>query len=191
MELCAYLTTNRAIGIFRCRWVPPLPLLSQNRSQTSSASTSLSKSPMTLGSLPTCDIGLQANDILAGDGEPSEEFLVRFQVQVQVHSLPWLLECSNYLVTMVSSHLLDVLNFNRGYKPSVSGMAISTMFFSYPGHQYLLILSTQLLQEYFVPQICLRGLERVRLLILCCGQSAHFFPTKDPYCTEVGVISLL
>lgn len=66
----------------RCRWVPPLPLLSQNRSQTSSASTSLSKSPMTLGSLPTCDIGLQANDILAGDGEPSEEFLVRFQVQL-------------------------------------------------------------------------------------------------------------
>ena len=158
MELRACLTTNWAIGVSRCRWVPPLPLLSHNRSQTSSASTSLSKSPMTLGSLPTCDIGLQANDILAGDGEPAEEFLVRFQVQVQVHSLPWLFECCNYLVTMVSSHLLDVLNFNGGYKSSVSGMVISTIFFAYPGHQYLLILSTQFLQEYFVPQICLGGL---------------------------------
>jgi hypothetical protein len=58
-----------------------LPMV--NKSQGSSASTSLSESPMTLGSLPTNDVSPQADHSgSADDAELEEQFLVKFQLQV-------------------------------------------------------------------------------------------------------------
>ena len=58
-----------------------IPLV--NKSQGSSASTSLSESPMTLGSLPTNEVSPRADSCSTYDAELEEHFSVKFQLQVQ------------------------------------------------------------------------------------------------------------
>lgn len=59
-----------------------LPMV--NKSRGSSASTSLSESPMTLGSLPTDNgVSPQADSGSADDVGLEEHFVVKFQLQVR------------------------------------------------------------------------------------------------------------
>lgn len=54
-----------------------------NKSHGSSVSTSLSESPMTLGSLPTSEISPVTDSSPLEDAELEEHFVVKFQLQVQ------------------------------------------------------------------------------------------------------------
>ena len=78
-----YVLLLNCFWVYRCRWVSHFSLPMVNKSQGSSASTSLSESPMTLGSLPTNDVSPQADHSGSADGaEVEEQFLVKFQLQV-------------------------------------------------------------------------------------------------------------
>lgn len=60
-----------------------IPIPTVNKSRGSSASTSLSESPMTLGSLPTDNgISPRVDSGLADDVGLEEHFVVKFQLQV-------------------------------------------------------------------------------------------------------------
>ncbi|XP_024370887.1 SNF1-related protein kinase catalytic subunit alpha KIN11 isoform X2 [Physcomitrium patens] len=65
----------------RCRWVSHISSLMVNKSHGSSVSTSLSESPMTLGSLPTSEISPVTDSSPLEDAELEEHFVVKFQLQ--------------------------------------------------------------------------------------------------------------
>ncbi|XP_024370886.1 SNF1-related protein kinase catalytic subunit alpha KIN11 isoform X1 [Physcomitrium patens] len=66
----------------RCRWVSHISSLMVNKSHGSSVSTSLSESPMTLGSLPTSEISPVTDSSPLEDAELEEHFVVKFQLQL-------------------------------------------------------------------------------------------------------------